>query len=459
MSAAARRVGTDLTQGSIFKGLLLFASPIVLAALIQQLYSVVDLIIIGQYMGNQGTVGVSTGGEVADMVTPIANAFSTAGQIYIAQLIGARKTDGVKSAVGSLLTLMTIIALSFAAISLVFCRGILTLLNCPEEAFRQAVNYQIITAIGIPFIFGYNGVCGILRGMGESKAPMTFIIIAAVVNIILDLIFVIAFHWEAAGTAIATVLAQLASFAASLLFLLRHKEQFGFTLSLRSFRMDRHDVKVICSLGVPQAIRSSLVRLSMFWVNSQVNAYGMVIASTNSIGNKLQKFLDIFSSSIQQASAAMIGQNLGAGKKERAGRVVWCTLASCLTIAIVISGLTVLFPRFTFGVFTADEGVLGMAELYLKILVAHFIWGAIVSAFQAMVVGSGFASMNFAVGILDGIVCKVGLGILFAYVMGMGATGFFIGTAWSRALPAIICFVYFISGRWRTRRLLVDNDG
>lgn len=453
----AGRVGADLTEGSIFKGLVLFASPIVLAALIQQLYSVVDLIIIGQYMGNTGTVGVSTGGEVADMVTPIANAFSSAGQIYIAQLIGAKQTGGVKSAIGSLLTLMALLSLSFAAVSLVFCRGILGLLNCPEDAFQQAVSYQMITAVGIPFIFGYNAVCGILRGMGESKAPMAFIIIAAAVNIVLDLLFVAVFHWEAAGTAAATILAQFASFLAACLFMLRHKEQFGFELKLSYFRMDKEDVKVICGLGIPQAIRSSLVRLSMFWVNSQVNAYGMVISSTNSIGNKLQKFLDIFSSSVAQASAAMIGQNLGAGKKERAGRVVWSTLGICLVIASAISVLTVAFPRLTFGVFTKDEGVLSMADLYLKILVAHFIWAAVVSAFQAMVIGSGYASMNFAVGILDGIVCKVGLGILFAYVMGMEATGFFLGTAWSRALPAIICFAYFISGKWKTRRLLVNK--
>ena len=451
-----RKVGLDLTEGPLAKSLLVFASPIVLAALIQQLYSVVDLIIIGQYMGNTGTVGVSTGGEVADMVTPIATAFSTAGQIYIAQLIGAKKTEGVKSAIGSLLTLMMLLSLSFAAVSLVFVRGILTLLHCPEEAFSQAVNYQIITAIGIPFIFGYNAVCGILRGMGESKAPMTFILIAAVSNIVLDLLFVMVFQWEAAGTAIATVLAQLASFLAALLFLLRHKEQFGFVLKLSYFRANRHDLKIICSLGIPQAIRSSLVRLSMFWVNSQVNSFGLVISSVNSIGNKLQKFLDIFSSSIAQASAAMIGQNLGAGKKERAGRVVWVTLGSCLCIALAISALIVAFPRFAFGVFTQDEEVLAMADLYLKILVAHFIWSAVVSAFQSMVIGSGYASMNFAVGILDGIVCKIGLGILFGYAMKMGAVGFFIGTAWSRAIPAMICFAYYISGKWKTRKLLTE---
>lgn len=459
MSAAlnSRRVGMDLTEGSIFKCLTVFASPIVLAALIQQLYSVADLAIIGKYMGNLGTVGVSLGGEVSDMVTPVATAFSTAGQIYIAQLIGARKTEGVKSAIGTLLTMMALLSLALAAVSLIFCRGILGLLNCPEDALQQAVNYQVITAIGIPFIYGYNAVCGILRGMGESKAPMIFIIIAAVVNILLDLIFVMVFQWEAAGTAIATVVAQLASFLAAWLFMLRHKEQFGVELTPGCFKIDKEDAGVILRVGVPQAIRSSLVRLSMFWVNSQVNAYGMVVSSTNSIGNKMQKFLDIFSASYAQASAAIIGQSLGAGKKERAGKVVWGTLVYCLAIASVISALTVIFPRFTFGVFTNDEGVLAMAPLYLRILVAHFIWSAVVSAFQSIVIGSGYASMNFVIGILDGIVCKIGLGCLFAYVMKMDAVGFFLGTAWSRALPALICFIYFMSGKWKTRRLLLDK--
>ena len=457
MSAAEKRVGRDLTEGSIYKGLALFAAPIVLAALIQQLYSVVDLIIIGQYMGNTGTVGVSTGGEMADLVTPIASSFATGGQIYIAQLVGARREEGLKKATGSLITFLMLMSVALMIPVLVFCRPILNLLNCPAEAMGQATSYMIITTIGFPFIFGYNAVCGVLRGMGESKAPMRFIIIAAVMNIFLDLLFVVVFKMEAAGTAIATIAAQFASFAAAFVFMLRHKETFEFELKPSSFKMYSADVKVICKLGFPQAVRTTLVHFSMLWINASINSYGLVISSTNSIGNKLQKFLNIFVVSAAQASAAMVGQNLGAGKKDRAANTVWATLSCCLAFAVLTCIVIVAFPKAIFGVFTADEAVLAMARSYLTIMTAHFIWSAFTSAFQSMVIGAGNASLNFVIGILDGIVCKIGISYVCAYALGMGATGFFIGTAWSRCLPAVICFIYFISGKWKTRKLLIND--
>lgn len=451
-----RKVGIDLTEGSIFKCLVLFASPIVLASMIQQLYSVVDLIIIGQFMGAEGTVGVSTGGEISDMVTPIATAFSTAGQIYIAQLVGAKQRERIKTAMGSLITLMFLISAVFMLATLFFPSQILTLINCPEDAFIQARNYMMITSVGIPFIYGYNAICGILRGMGESRAPMTFITIAAVINIVLDLLFVVVFHMEAAGTALATIIAQFASFLAAGWFLYKHRDQFGFKMELRSFALDWQDTRVILGFGVPQAIRSTLVRVSMLWVNASVNAYSLEISATNSVGNKLQKFLDVFSSSLMQASSAMVGQNLGARKQERAGKTVWYTLASTLCICCMIAALTLIFPKQIFGIFTSDAAVKEMGVTYLRIMVWHFVWSAVVSAFQSMVIGSGYTSLNFVIGILDGIVCKIGLSALFAYVLGYGAEGFFIGTAWSRALPAVICFIYFMSGKWCSRKLLTE---
>lgn len=177
MTQAVRKdkVGTNLTEGPIMSSLLLFAIPIVLTNLVQQLYSMVDLIVIGQYVGNIGTVGVNTGGEMADLVTPVAMGFSTAGQIYIAQLFGAKADRKIKQTVGTLLSFMMMISVALVFVAFFFHRTILELLNCPPEAMSQAANYMIITALGYPFIFGYNAVCGILRGMGESKRPLYFI--------------------------------------------------------------------------------------------------------------------------------------------------------------------------------------------------------------------------------------------------------------------------------------------
>lgn len=455
-SSNAKKMGTDLTEGSIVKALVIFAFPIVLTGIIQQLYSLVDLIIIGQYMGSSGTVGVSVGGEMADILTPVATAFATAGQIYIAQLIGGQAKERIQTAVGTLFTMMLFGALFFTVIGMSFSRQILMLLNCPEDAFVQAADYLRITAVGFPFIFLYNAACSVLRGMGESRAPLLFIIIAAVTNIVLDILFVVVFGMEAAGTAIATVAAQLGSCAAAFLYLYRHRKQEDFELSVFTLRIDRQDAGVILKLGIPQALRSVLVRFSMLWVNAGINSYGLTISATNSVGNKLQKFLDVFTSSLQQAAAAMIGQNLGARKQKRAGRIVWYTLAMTCIISVVIMAGTLLYPMEIFRIFTKDQAVQEAGIGYLRIMAVHFLLSAIVCSFQAMIVGCGNAAMNLLVGLLDGIVCKVGISLLLTAGFGMGANGYFIGTAWSRALPAVICMIYYFSGRWKTRKLLID---
>lgn len=454
MTATAKRVGRDLTTGSVLNNLLVFVGPIILTNLIQQVYSMVDLMVIGRYVGNVGTVGVSTGGEIADFLTPVATSFATAGQIYIAQLAGAKRMDEQKKAIGSFITLMMLMSVFFTVLTIGLCSPILRLLNCPEDAMDSARGYMIITGIGIPFIFGYNAVCGVLRGMGESKRPMIFIIIAAVVNVFLDLLLVAVIPLEAAGTAIATSISQLASFIAAFVYMYKNRDAFGFEFRLSYFRLEKESTAIILKLGVPQAVRSILVRLSMLWVNASVNGYGMVESGTNSVGNKLQKFLEIFSSSMSQAAGAMIGQNLGAKKPDRAKKVVYCALVSCLVVAGAISLLVFLFPDALFGIFTKDADVLAMGVTYLHIMIIHFFASAITSSFQSMVIGSGNASLNFAIGILDGVICKIGLSILFSAVFGMGVYAYFWGTALSRIIPGLVCIAYFAGGKWKNARLL-----
>lgn len=460
---ARKKVGRDLTTGPIMSSLLSFALPIVLTDVIQQLYSMVDLMIIGQYVGNVGTVGVNTGGEIADFLMPVATAFAAAGQIYIAQLAGAKKQDEQKSAIGTFVTLMLAASLAFMVITVAAAGPILHLLNCPTEALGEARAYMIITGLGLPFIYGYNAVCGVLRGMGESKRPLLFIIIAATVNIFLDILLVAVFHLSAAGTAIATVFSQAAAFTASFVYMYKRKETFEFEFKLAYFRCDPHHMSVLLKLGLPQALRSVLVRASMMWVNASINACGAVASGTNGIGNKLQKFLEIFGASMSQASAAMVGQNLGAKKPDRAKKAVLSSLVCSLSFGICISGIILLFPTQTFGIFTTDEAVKALGVYYITMLAVHIIVSAITSSFQSMVIGSGNATMNFIIGILDGVVCKVGLSLLFVHVIFrvtpetdwfMATMGYFWGTGLSRVLPACVCIAYFFSGRWKKRSLV-----
>lgn len=450
------RVGTNLTEGPIMRTLLTFAIPIVLTNLIQQLYSLVDVMVIGQFVGNVGTVGVNTGGEVADLLTPVAMGFSTAGQIYIAQLTGAANEQGIKRTVGTLLSFMIVLSVALAVGTILLCDPILTLLNCPKEAWSQARSYMIITAVGLPFIFGYNAVVGILRGMGESKRPLIFILVAATVNIVLDLLLVVVIPMEAAGTAIATAASQFGSFAAAFYFLWKKRDRFEFEFKLSYFRMDKKILWILIKLGIPQVVRSLLVRFSMLWVNATANSYGMLVSTTNGLGNKLQKFLEVFIQGVDTASAAMVGQNLGARKTKRAGKVTLNTWAATLSCAVVISVLCLLIPEQIFGIFTKDPEVQALGATFLQIMIVHFFASATTGAFQAMVTGCGFVELGFLIGVLDGVVCKIGLSLLFVYVFDMGYLGLFWGVACSRILPAFICIGYYLSGNWKTRKLLTD---
>lgn len=455
-AAEGKRVGKNLTEGPIMRTLLAFAIPIIMTNLIQQLYSMVDVIVIGQFVGNIGTVGVNTGGEVADLVTPIATALASAGQIYIAQLTGSGERKRVNETVGTLLSLMICISAALAVLTIGLSGQILIWLHCPEEAIGQAQSYMIITALGFPFIFGYNAVVGILRGMGESKRPLIFILVAAIVNIVLDILLVVTFHLEAAGTAIATAASQFGSFAAAGMFLWKERDKFDFKMKLSFFRMNPGVVKIILKLGVPQVARTLLVRSGMLWVNAAANSYGMVVSATNSVGNKLQKFLEVYIQGVDTASAAMVGQNLGAKKLDRAGKVTKYTLGATAICAAAVSVLCLVIPEPIFGLFTKDPAVVDMGSLYLKIMIVHYFASAFVGAFQAMVTGCGFVSLGFAIGVLDGLVCKVGLSWLFVNVFHMGYLGLFWGVATSRILPGLLCAAFFFSGKWKTRKLLSE---
>lgn len=453
MKPSGKTVGTDLTKGALFKILMTFAIPIILTNLIQQLYSMADLMIVGQFVGSEGTVGVSTGGEIADFMTPLATAFAMSGQIYISQLMGVGKQVKAKRAVGTLLSIMLLVSLTAAVLTLTFSNRILLLLNCPREAFGQARAYMMITVSGIPFVFGYNGVCGILRGMGESKKPLLFIVVAAVTNIVFDLLFVIAFRMEAAGTAIATVMSQFGSFLAAFLFMYRNREEMQFELKLSYFRIDAEVAGKIILMAIPQMVRSIFVRFSMLWVNANVNVYGLTAAATNSVGNKIQKFMEVFMQGVESAAASVVGQNLGAGKPERARRSILYTWGFCMLVAAVSSILFLWFPKPLYRLFTADKEVIDFGVVYLRIMVMTIFVNGTTGAFQTMVTGCGFVSLNFLLGIVDGVISRIGFSLIFLYFLDAGVESFFWGTAFSRTLTGIVVVTYFFSGKWKSRKL------
>ena len=415
-----------------------------------------DLMIIGKFVGSIGTVAVSTGGELSDLMTPIASSFAIAGQIYIAQLAGARDQAKLKSVISTLLTLMMGVAVIATAFSLIFHRQFLIWLQCPQEAFSEASLYLLTTAVGMPFIFGYNCICAILRGMGESKRPLIFVIVAAVINIFLDLLLVVVFRLDAFGTAIATVASQIGAFTASFIYLYRHREQVGFRLDLSYFRMNTHDLLIILRLGIPQMIRILSVQGSMLWVKSHINSYGMTVSATYSIGNKIEKFINLFIQGVDGAGGAMVGQNLGARKIDRVKEIMRKMLIVSVVIAIFGGALFLFIPTRLYGIFTNDPAVIEYGVIFLRIMAIGCIVVGYSGPMKSITTGAGAAMLSLIIGVLDGV-CRVAICLFVFYVFKQGAQSYFWGAAFCQLIPGITAMSYYLSGRWKTKKLLSES--
>lgn len=448
-------IGKDLTQGPVFEELVLFAIPIIFTNVIQQVYSMADLAIVGRFAGSAGTVGVSTGGELSDFLTPAASAIAMAGQVYISQLAGAKETKQMKEALGTMLFFMMICSAAAMAVPIVFCREILEILNCPPEALKQAANYMVICSFGMPFVFGYNAVCAMLRGIGESKRPMIFIAISAAVNILLDILLVAVIPLQAAGTAIATVAAQIGAFIASFYFLYRHRDAFDFQFKPSYFKLRWRHLRVILRLGVPQLVRTFCVRFSMLWVKAGINSFGLAYSAAYSVGSKLEKFMDVFFTGFTAAGAAMIGQNFGARDMQRVQKTQNATLCCAAVFGGIASLLFLVVPVPMFRIFTREPEVIGYGVIYCRIMAVGVILNSISSSYKCMATGAGEAALCLGIGVLDGtsriLVCCIAV-----YLFHAGAFGYYWGAALCHLLPGVVSFLYYARGKWRTKKLLIE---
>lgn len=445
----------DLTQGSVLKRLLIFAYPFALSNLLQVVYGIVDMVVIGHFVGSTGLSGASIGGELLNFFTMLGAGFSTSGQVMISQYAGRGDRKGINSVIGTMFSFILGSSLVLSAIALCFTGDFLTLLKTPAEAFKQGYSYAATCFGGLFFIYGYNTVSSILRGMGDSKRPFAFIAIATLTNILLDLVFVGLLGWDTFGAALATVMSQALSFILAIIYLYRRREAFGFDFKPKSFWIGKRQLLPMISLGLPMALQNAAISLSFLFVNSHINSYGVIASAVTGVGAKLSNVMSIVAMAVGMASSTMIGQNFGAGKFERCKKIVHYTLAICLCACAVLVTVYNLFPKQLFGLFSEDPEVLSLAPVYIKIMSVGFLSFALMSPYVSMINGIGFAAFCFIVAIFDGVVSRIGMALLFGKVLGMGITGFWLGSALAAFTTAFMAAVYFYAGTWKKRGLLV----
>ncbi len=443
----------DFTSGNITKQLILFALPLFLSNLMQVFYNMVDMAVVGREMGNIGLSAVSVGGDISAFMTFIAMGYSSAGQVIISQYIGAGRKKEIGKFVSTMSLFLFICAVVISAFCLVFRHTLLGWMRTPEESYSEALAYSFICAIGLVFIYGYNIVSAVLRGMGDSKHPFIFITIAALVNVVLDIVFVIVLQMGAAGAALATVISQAVSFIVSLIFLATHKADFELNIEFRDFlRIDKEKLGDLLRLGTPMAIKFASVQFSKLFVNSFINGYGVVVSGFAGVANKISSISNLISSSLNTAGSSMVGQNLAAGEYRRVKGIIFRLFIITLTIAVILSALIIVFPEEIFGLFNedkADEAFNAIAMEFVPIALLLFFASACRAAMNALINGSGNFKVNFATAILDGIVLRIGLSILFGLVLGMEYFGFWLGDAIAGFTPFVIGVIYYFSGRWK----------
>lgn len=442
----------DMTKGKLFPLLISFTLPFMLANLLQTLYTVADLAIVGHCDQEGALAAVSISGQITMLLTLIGTSIANGGQIYIAQLIGQSRKNELNAVTGTFFSFTALLSLAVTIISIALASPILLWMNTPAEALKPAVEYMVICSLGLPFVFGYNAVCAVLRGMGESRAPTVFVAITAGMNVVCDLLLVLVFRMGAIGAALATVLSQGAAFAASLVFLYRRRNEACFDFRRESFAVQRDNLAVIVRLSLPLIVMQMAINISMMYVNSFINTYGVAAASISGIGNKLYSVVNMVSSAFSTAMATIVGQNVGAGRYDRVKRALYITIGINLAFFALIAAVSLLFPEALFSVFTDDTEVLALAGQYLRIAVWAYLGFALMHPVLGLINGVGATGLSLFIGVLDGVVARIGLSISLGAKYGMW--GFFWGYCLAGMVSAILGWLYFFSGRWKHRKLL-----
>ena len=446
-------MATDLTQGPVGPLLMRFAVPFVLANLLQTVYGIVDASIVGHFVGADGLSAVSTCGELITMYTFLAIGFGSAGQTMIGQLSGAGEHKRINDTIGTLFTCLFGLAVLVTGFCFATWRWQLGLINLPQEAMQGGKQYLLVCASGMVFIFGYNLVSAILRGMGDSKRPLVFVAIAALTNVVLDLLFVPVCGMGVFGAALATVMGQALSFVVSLIYLYRHRQQFGFDFRLQSFRPNGTLLKTAFKLGIPMSAQGVLVCASMLFICAQANAFGVAASAANGIQLKLCSIVRVISSSMQNASAAMIAQCIGAKKNDRVHEIIRWGFGISLVGCLACAGALLLWPRAIFSIFNSEEAVLAYAAVYAWYGAGDYFGYALRVPFNGLTYGTGAAGLGMISGLVDGVISRIAFSVLFGNVLGMGVAGYWLGNMVAGYTSVLIQAPYYFTGAWKRKKL------
>ena len=432
----------NLTSGSVLKNIVYFSLPYLLSYFLQTLYGMADLFIIGQFEGVAGTTAVSIGSQVMHMLTVMIVGLAMGTTVSIGQAIGANDKRRAANAIGNTVTLFAMVAAGMLAILLLLVNPILQVMSTPKEAVAGTRIYLTICFVGIPFIIAYNVISSIFRGLGDSKSPMYFIAIACVINIVLDYLFMGAFHMGAAGAALGTTLSQVVSVVISLFMIRRQK--MGIALKKPDFRPKKQAMGQILHIGVPIALQDGFIQVAFLVITIIANRRGLNQAAAVGIVEKIIGFLFLVPSSMLSSVSALAAQNIGAGKHDRARETLRYALLIAGGFGIFIAILIQFIASPVVGLFTSDQTVIAFGSQYIRGYIFDCFFAGIHFCFSGYFCAYGKSGISFFHNIVAILCVRIPGAYLTSKWFPQTLFPMGIATACGSLLSALICVAAFV---------------
>ncbi len=443
----------DLTEGVVWKKLLVFFLPIAAGTCIQQLYNAVDGLIVGRFVGTVALAAV--GGSSAQIINLLIGFFvaiTSGASVVIAQIYGAGRERDVQVAAGNAIAVFALVGAVLSVFGLVASPAMLRLLQTPEDTMDAAVLYLRIYFLGVPFVLVLNMESNMLRAVGDSFSPFLFMVVGCLTNIVLDALFVIVFHWGVAGVAIATVAAQLVNMGLLTRLLLKTGE--SYRLSLGELRLRGAYLVNMLRLGIPAGLQSSMYAVSNMIIQVGVNSLGTVVVASWAMTSKTDGIFWAVSNALGAAITSFVGQNLGAGRQDRVKLCVRQGLVLSSIITVTLSALILLLGKPLLHILTADQAVIDTTYLMMLYFVPFYITWVLIEVLSAVLRGVGDAVRPVII---------IGLGVCLLRIIWVGTlfvarhTLFVLCMCYpvSWIVTGLAMLVYYLRGSWRGRMALV----
>lgn len=443
----------NMTTGSEWKHILLFSLPIMLGNLLQQLYNTVDGIVVGNYVSQDALAAVGTCTGLTMVFLSLAVGLSTGNSIMISQLFGAKKYEDLRRAVSTSLITQIAIGLVLSAVGWFTARPLLSgLLGVTDpDILDMAATYFSIYCLGLIFQFAYNIISAVLRAIGDSRATLYFLCVASVANIVLDLVFVIVFHWAVMGVAVATVISQFACALVSAIYMFKKYELLRFKKGEFVFEWDK--CKLSLRLGIPTTIQQCIIAFSSVGFQRLVNSFGNIAMAAYAAGTKLDKFMVVTINGFNAGQTTFTGQNMGAGKIDRILRGHKATMLMSGGIIAAMSLVVIMLAPNVCALFGVDGDALELAAQHVRFLSPCYIIFAVYGSFSSILQGSGDTTYS-SLCTLSSLFIRLSVAYALAGLTSFGFLSICYSApiAWSCAL--VMGAARYFKGSWKTKSII-----